>query len=285
MTITARDPEATVVDAGTLRWVNGREVYESMEPAFRDNIAVDSDQARILALLEKYSIRTLWIDPMTTRRIDHLRAASGYVDLSEAYHDSVEEALFLGGRVTLTAEGPMEAGDYFWRPPGWVHAAHSDEGFEAILMMEGEVESEGSGRVSRVPRPDDRVGHHDRAASADDPIGPRGYVRRAETRFMVWRAHDDSVTALGGTGLRSKTLSTNAETDACSVLVQLPADWTSGDRAVPRERFLVVTRGTLRVAGADLGLGSLVRAAPGAPFPDLSSHDGAELLVKVGAAT
>ena len=276
-------PEVTVVDAADLRWANGREVYESMEPAFRDNIAVDSDEARILGLLEKYSIRTLWIDPVTTRRIDHLRAAPGYVDLSEAYHDSVEEALFLGGRVTLTAEGPMEAGDYFWRPPGWVHAARSDEGFEAILMMEGEADTEGSGRVSRVPRPDDRVGHHDRASSADDPIGPRGYVRRAETRFMVWRAHDDSVTALGGEGLLSKMLSSNATTDACSALVRLPAGWTSGEETVPRERFLVVTSGSVRVGDTDLGVGSLLRTSAGTALPDTSSPDGAELLVKVGA--
>ncbi len=282
MTTSLTTSEATVVDATDVRWVNGREVYESMEPAFRENIAADGDEVRILALLEKYSIRTLWIDPVTSRRIDHLRAAPGYVDLSEAYHDSVEEAFFLGGRVTLTAEGPMEAGDYFWRPPGWVHAAQTDEGFEAILMMEGEDDSEGSGRVSRVPRPDDRVGHHDRAASADDPIGPRGYVRRAETRFMVWRTHDDAVTGLGGDGLLSKTMSSNARTDACSVLVQAPAGWSSDGRAVPRERLVVVTSGSLRVGDADVGVGSLVRVAPGAALPELSSPEGAELLVKVG---
>lgn len=282
MNTTAETPEVTVVDAEQLRWVDGREVYESMEPAFRENIAADGDEARILGLLEKYSIRTLWIDPATTRRIDHLRAAPGYVDLSEAYHDSVEEALFLGGRVTLTAEGVMEPGDYFWRPPGWVHAAQTEEGFEAILMMEGEDDSEGSGRVSRVPRPDDRVGHHDRKESAEDPIGPRGYVRRAETRFMIWRAHDDAVTALGGSGLRSKALSTNSTTDACSVLVQTPAGWSSGRATSPRERFVIVTSGTLRVDGADLGTGSLVRAGVGAAFPPLSSPEGAELLMKVG---
>jgi hypothetical protein len=163
-----------------------------------------------------------------------------------------------------------------------VHAAETDDGFEAILMMEGEDHSEGSGRVSRVPRPDDRVGHHDRAESADDPIGPRGYVRRVETRFMVWRPHDDADTALGGVGLRSKALSSNATTGACSVLVEAPAGWTSGGQPSPRERFVIVTDGSLRVDGADLGVGSLVRAAPGAALPTLTSPDGAELLVKAG---
>ena len=282
MTTRAETPDVAVVDSARLRWVDGREVYEGMEPTFRENIAVDGDESRILALLEKYSIRTLWIDPVTTRRIDHLRAAPGYVDLSEAYHDSVEEALFLGGQVVLTAEGPMEPGDYFWRPPGWVHAARSDEGFEAILMMEGEASSEGSGRVSRVPRPDDRVGHHDRPASADDPIGPRGYVRRLETRFMVWRAHDDRITGLGGSGLHSKLLSSNAGTGACSVLVQAPAGWAAGGEVTGRERFVVVTSGSLQVDGAKLGVGSLVRVAPGAALPAMGTSTGAELLVKAG---
>lgn len=285
MSTASSSPAVSVVDAATLRWVDGREVFESMEPAFRENIAADGDVDRILALLEKYSIRTLWIDPSTTRRIDHLRAAPGYVDLSEAYHDSVEEALFLSGRVTLSAEGDMEAGDYFWRPPGWVHAAETDDGFEAILMMEGEDDSEGSGRVSRVPCPDDRVGHHDRAESADDPIGPRGYVRRAETRFMVWRPHDDSVTGLGGAGLRSKELSCNVDTGACSMLVQAPAGWTSEGERRHRERFVVVTEGSIRADGTDLGVGSLVHAQPGVGLPSLSSADGATLLVKVGRHT
>jgi hypothetical protein len=276
-----------VVDAETLPWVNGREVYESMEPAFRENLDVHGDQERVLDLLSRYSIRTLWLDPATTRRIDHLRAATDYVDLSEAYHDSVEEALFLGGRVTLSAEGVMEPGDYFWRPPGWVHSAASAEGFEAILMMEGEVASEGSGRVSRVPRADDRVGHNDRPASVDDPIGPRGYVRHLETRFMVWRDHDDTVTGLVGddataSGLTSKVLSSNAVTDACSALVRLPEGWSSSIAPSTRERFLVVADGTVEVDGATLGPGSLVHLDAGAGNVAVASPAGAELLVKVG---
>ena len=70
-------------------------------------------------------MRSLWLDPATSRRIDHVRTEPGYRDLCEAYHDSVEEALFLGGDATLVAEGDFQAGDYFWRPPGWVHAARS----------------------------------------------------------------------------------------------------------------------------------------------------------------
>lgn len=271
-----------VVDAETVPWVNGREVYESMEPAFRENLDVHGDQERVLDLLSRYSIRTLWLDPTTSRRIDHLRASAGYVDLSEAYHDSVEEALFLGGKVTLSAEGVMERGDYFWRPPGWVHSAESADGFEAFLMMEGEVCSEGSGRVSRVPRPDDRVAHNDRPESSEDPLGPRGYVRHLETRFMVWRDHDDSVTGLGARGLQSKLLSSNAVTGACSTLVRMPAGWTSTVSPSTRERFLLVADGTLEVNGKPLTVGSLVHLGAGEGTVHLSGASDVELLVKVG---
>src|SRR3954447_4971634 len=124
----------TIVDGPSLRWVNGSEVLASMEPAFREHLGGDPTQ--VADLMSRYSIRTLWIDPVTTRRIDHVQTDPGYVDLCEAYHDSVEEAYFLSGEVELSAEGDFEAGDYFWRPPGWVHMAASPAGFEAILMME-----------------------------------------------------------------------------------------------------------------------------------------------------
>lgn len=277
--------QVRVIDADTLPWVNGLEVYESMEPAFRENLSLKGDQAQVRDLLSRYSIRTLWLDPVTSRRIDHLKAAPGYVDLCEAYHDSVEEALFLGGQVLLSAEGVMEAGDYFWRPPGWVHSAMSAEGFEAILMMEGEVASEGSGRVSRVTRPDERVGHNDRPASRKDPIGPRGYVRRGEGRFMVWRVHDDATTALTDSsrvGLVSKPLSSNATTGACSTLVRVPAGWSSAMRLSDRERFLVVSAGTLDIDGTTAGVGSLVHLPAGSGGVLLGSSTSADVLVKVG---
>lgn len=272
----------TVVDGPAIRWVNGQEVYDSMEPAFRDNLG---DPARVLDLLSRYQMRSLWLDPVTSRRIDHVQADPGYVDLSEAYHDSVEEGFFLGGTCDLSAEGRFLAGDYFWRPPGWVHSAAAPLGFEVLLMMEGEVDSEGSDRVSRVVRPDDEAGTNALPGPHDDAIGPRGYERRAEARFMVWRPHDDSATRLtddAAPALRSKVLSRNVATGATSVLIDLPAGWASRLPAANRERFLVNTTGLLRVDGRDLGACSLVRIAPGAEGPQLECPDGTELFLKVG---
>lgn len=271
----------TAVDGSSVRWVNGQEVYDSMEPAFRDNLG---DPARVLDLLSRYQMRSLWLDPTTSRRIDHVQADAGYVDLSEAYHDSVEEGFFLGGECELSAEGRFHPGDYFWRPPGWVHSAAAPLGFEVLLMMEGVVGSEESDRVSRVVRPDDEAGTNALPGSRDT-IGPRGYERRAEARFMVWRPHDDRATGLVGdaaTGLTSKVLSRNVQTDAASVLCDLPAGWSSHLPAVDRERFLVNTSGALDVDGVRLESCSLVRIAPGADGPQLESPDGTELFVKVG---
>ncbi|MCL3819606.1 hypothetical protein [Aeromicrobium wangtongii] len=271
----------TIVDATSVPWVNGADVYMSMEPAFRNNLGGPLE--RVEELLSRYSMRTLWIDPGTTRRIDHVRTDPGYVDLCEAYHDSVEECFFLSGSVELTAEGDFQAGDYFWRPPGWVHMARSPEGFEGILMMEGESPSDGSGRVSRVIRPDSDAGCNP-IREGEQSIGPRGYVRRAEARHMVWRRHDDSVTALGSAELTSKVLSSNAVTAAASVLVAVPAGCSTQIAPSDRERFLISTTGTITVDGHDLEPCSLIHVPPGAAAPTLSTDDGAELLVKVGAA-
>lgn len=280
MSIPSQDG-VTVVDGPSTRWVNGQEVYDSMEPAFRDNLG---DPERVLDLLSKYQMRSLWLDPVTSRRIDHVQADPGYVDLSEAYHDSVEEGFFLGGECELSAEGRFLAGDYFWRPPGWVHSAAAPTGFEVLLMMEGSVGSEGSDRVSRVVRPDDEAGTN-ALRGMPDSLGPRGYERRAEARYMVWRPHDDRATRLvapGGAPLSSKVLSRNVRTDAASVLVDLPAGWSSRPPAVERARFLANTTGPLRVDGTELGPVSLVRIAPGCKGPLLESPDGTELFVKVG---
>nr|PZN64992.1 MAG: hypothetical protein DIU58_08025 [Sphaerobacter thermophilus] len=270
----------TVVDGSKLPWVNGESVLDTMEPAFRENIGKTPQD--VLDLMSRYHIRNLWLDPETSRRIDHVRTDPGYRDLSEAYHDSVEEAYFLGGEVDLTAEGHFVAGDYFWRPPGWVHSAESETGFEAILMMEGEDAGEASDRVSRVVRPDEEAGQYARVGAVDT-IGPRGYVRRAETRFMVWRPHDDSVMKLGNADrLRAKVLSKNVNTEAASVLVRAAADWSATPEPVNRDRFIINVSGTMIVDGQALAEPSLVHIPAGAPGPRLGVDGQVELLVKVG---
>lgn len=269
----------TIVDGTSLPWVNGSQVLASMEPAFREHLG--GDPAQVEDLMSRYSIRMLWIDANTTRRIDHVRTDPGYIDLCEAYHDSVEECYFLSGSVALTAEGDFEAGDYFWRPPGWVHMAKSPEGFEGILMMEGESPGDGSGRVSRVICADDASGQNP-LHEGERSIGPRGYVRRVETRNMVWRSHDDAVTGLGSSGLLGKVLSSNADTAAASILVALPAGTSTQVEASQRERFLILASGTIMADDHELTETSLIHVPAGETGPVIATIDGAELLIKVG---
>lgn len=275
-----------IVDGQGIKWVNGAEVLATMAPQFRDNLG---DPSRVHDLMAKYWLRPLWVDPETTRRIDHVRTDPGYQDLSEAYHESVEEALFLDGRVTLSAEGELAAGDYFWRPPGWVHSARSVTGFECLLMMEGDDATEGSGRVSRVVRDDEEAGQYAMkppAGRSNPPIGPRGYVRRLETRFLPTERHEDAETRLVGPEagpLSGRVLSKNVRTGGASVLVEIPAGWQSRVPAVDRERFLVIVNGSLTVDGQKLSACSLVRIAAGSDGPHLSTQQQARMLVKVGS--
>ena len=102
---------------------------------------------------------------------------------------------------------------------------------------------------------------------------------------MVWRDHDDTATGLGtdGTPLRSKMLSLNEETGARSVLVRLPAGWSSTPARTERDRFLVSVRGTMVVDGRPLPPCSLVRIPVAAAAPQIDADGDVELLVKVGA--
>lgn len=273
----------TVVDGRGVAWINGADAFATMTPAFRDNLG---DPDRVAELLGKYWLRPLWTDPDTTRRIDHVRVDPGYQDLSEAYHGSVEEAYFLGGHAVLTAEGEMWPGDYFWRPPGWVHSAASPTGFECLLLMEGDDPDEGSGPVSRVVRPNQDAGSNPLDDTGYGRLGPRGYVRRLETRFLPVAEHDDARSRLIGPAtppLGSRLLSRNVRTGSETVLVTVPPGWTGSVPAANRDRFLVVVGGALTVDGRELTPCSLVRIAAGGPGPELVSADGAEVFVKVGS--
>ena len=87
-------------------------------------------------------MKLLFSDPATTKRGERIHLTPGYTDLTPSYHDSVEECLFLEGGCFLHGEGQFKKGDYFWRPPGWVHWAESKNGFDALLFQEGVSEAE-----------------------------------------------------------------------------------------------------------------------------------------------
>lgn len=271
---------AQLVDAAALPWLTGRDVFASMAPAFRDNLDPHGDPGRVEELLGRYHVRVLWLDPVTTRRIDHVRVDPGYLDLCEAFHDSVEEAYFFRGQARLSAEGDFGPGDYFWRPPGWVHAAGSGTGYEAIVGLEGTSPSEGSGPVTRVPCADRDVGRH--LAPTHDPMGPRGYVRHLSSRATPWRTPAPAVAGILGQDVAVRPLSVNSVTDAATALVRLPAGWTAPVAPTARESFVIVVDGVLGVDGREVTAGSLVHTEPGDTPLRVSCTEPAEVLLKVG---
>ena len=273
---------AQLVDAEALPWLTGHEVFASMAPAFRDNLDPHGDPHRVEELLGRYHVRVLWLDPDSGRRIDQVRVDPGYVDLCEAFHDSVEEAYFVTGTARLSAEGDFGPGDYFWRPPGWVHAARSETGYDAIVTLEGTCPSEGSGPVTRVPCDDRDAGRH--VASAHDPVGPRGYVRRLSSRAHGWSTPEPTVAAAMGDDISVRLLSVNAVTGAATALLRLPEGWSAPVAPTARETFVVVVGGTLLVDGREVSAGSLVRTGVGDRPLRMSCAGPVEVLLKVGQA-
>ena len=109
-------PQLSIVDTQAVEWENGLSVYENMAPAWREHLG---PKDKVMEMLAMYNQKTLRIDPVTTRRCDLIWLAPGYIDVTHAYHGSVEECFLLEGGIKLNGEGSFEADDYFWRPPGW----------------------------------------------------------------------------------------------------------------------------------------------------------------------
>jgi quercetin dioxygenase-like cupin family protein len=270
-------------------WINGLQVLETMEPAFRDNLGPAEG---VKGLMSKYNIRVLHQDPVTTRRIDHVRADAGYRDLTCSAHDSVEECLVLAGSLTLDGEGPLRPGDYFWRPPGFVHCAHSDEGFEALLLMEGVSPSDGSGKVSRLVHPHEIAGKNVLISDDEDAIGPRGWVMHQPVSLLPWGPVPASCWRQAATaGLQARTLSRNVVTDAGTWIVRAVDDVVVPSETSDRERFFVVLEGEVRVQdppGSDaprsLAPMSLVHVPAHTSLPALRAAAGSSIFVKAGPA-
>jgi quercetin dioxygenase-like cupin family protein len=267
-----------LVDGAAMPWVNGAQAAASMVPEFRDHLGPPEPVAR---MLEQYWMRALLVDEATTRRIDHVRCDPGYRDASTAFHRSAEECLVLDGSLCLDGEGPLSRGDYFWRPPGFIHSASSEEGFEAILMMEGMSAGDASGPTSREIRPLSEAGEN--ALHPDDPIaaiGPRGWPRRVESGLLARGPVPDGTLPAES---RARCLSVNPWTQAGSYLVDVPAGARSaGGDAEDRERILVLLAGELEIAGHTLDPDALVRIAAGARAPAIRAHTQAQVLLKLG---
>ncbi len=275
-----------VVRGGQVAPVRGLDTVEGMPDGYAGNVGPEAELAATYSLWEQ---KTLLDDPETTRRIDLVRLLPGFTDPGPAYHDSVEECLVLEGGCEIDGEGEVAAGDYFWRPPGWVHAARAPTGFLGLLMQEGVSEGDRSGPASRRVRPSDDLGRNVLFEDLETAVGPRGWIRRLPSSLMPWvpatvlARGEDWMRNLDHPSLSVKMLSRNWITGSCSLLSRFHPGYR--DREPHRlGRLLIgyVTSGELRIDGRTAGRGDLVHLPADSGRVRLSSPTGADLFVKLG---
>lgn len=273
-----------IVRTDDMPWENGLDVIASMEPAWRDNLGPAEKLADCYA---KYNQKRLVSHPDTSYRGDLVYLEAGYTDLTDAYHDSVEECLYLTGDCTLSGEGDFAGGDYFWRPPGFIHAATSKEGFTALLFVEGENPKEGSGRASRVIRPSELAGTNGIHDDLERAVGPRGRVR-VRTRDLpwiagsVWGRYQGELAGFGLDKVEVKVLSHNAASGGQTILLRLAPGYAQHGSGRHTEEFgCFVISGGLRIGDEVVGANTWVSTGPGEAHPAWSSPDGATLFCKI----
>jgi quercetin dioxygenase-like cupin family protein len=277
--------EIRIVDSSAMPWDNGLDVVRRMAPEWRANLgAADA----VEDAYRRFNTKVLRQDADTGARVELAWCEPGYADITNAYHDTVEECYCLEGAVSLTGEASMRAGTYFWRPPGWVHQAVTPEGFKALLMCEGVSAGDASGPVTRRIRPASEAGTNVLEPDPDRAVGPRGFVHHVESRFLPWipgGAYARGQDPLEGWDVEHaefKVLSANPVTGAQSLLVRLAPGFAQAGRhrhAVAQQFF--VLEGTLDWGGTALAQGTYVHWPAGTDAAPQNSPEGALLFMKV----
>ena len=277
---------ARVVRGYRIAWVRGLDTVDGMPDSYAGNLGPEAALERTYSLWEQ---KTLLDNPETTRRIDLVRLLPGFTDPGPAYHDSVEECLVLEGGCEIDGEGSVEAGDYFWRPPGWVHAAHAPAGFLGLLMQEGVSAGDASGPATRRVRPAADLGRNILYEDLERSIGPRGWIRRLPSSLMPWTPAtammpwEEWLQDFDHPSFSLKILSRNWTTGACSLLARFPPGYQDPQsHRLARHMIAYVISGTLSIDGATAVEGDLVDIPPDSSPLTLASPQGTELFVKLG---
>ena len=277
---------AQVVRGGQVAPVRGLDTVEGMPDGYAGNVGPDAELAATYSLWEQ---KTLLDDPETTRRIDLVRLLPGFSDPGPAYHDSVEECLVLEGGCEIDGEGEVSAGDYFWRPSGWVHAARAPTGFLGLLMQEGISAGDGSGPATRRVRPPTDLGTNVLFEDTEQAIGPRGWIRRLPSSLMPWvpatvlARGEDWMGNLDLASLSVKMLSRNWATGARSLLARFEAGYRDPrPHRLGRSLIGYVVSGELALDDVTLYRGDLVHVPDASSPVSLASSQGGILFMKLG---
>jgi len=276
--------QSTIVDDDSIQWVNGADYLETLEPHFRENLGPKDQVEENFA---KYWQKTLYLDPQSSRRLDLIRFDPDYHDLTHCYHDSVEECLVLEGSVQIDGEGLFRAGDYFWRPPGWVHMGASAEGGRVLLGFEGE--SDESGRVSRYVSPPGDAGANALYPDGDErSLGARGRVLQVHTGQLVWQPgpgfarSEGPLDAFDLDHVSVRVLSKNLHNGKQTLLLRLEPGYRQSARGSHSVRLQAyVIDGALALGERRLEAGAFLDRPGGAIEEPLESPGGALLYAKV----
>lgn len=273
------------VDSAALAWENGLDYLRTLAPAFRDNLGPADE---VEENFRHYWQKNLYLDPDTTRRIDLVRLDPGYRDLTHCCHDSVEEGFVLDGEALLDGEGAHGPGDYFWRPPGWIHHAQSPRGVAMLLGFEGR--SDESGPVTRAVCAPGAAGTNALFPAGDErALGTRGRLRRIESHHLPWQ--DGASYARGEGELAAfdlahcamRVLSRNARTGQQTLLLRLaPGYRQAGPGRHAAWLQLFVLSGAAKLGERALPEGAFMHRPAGAVEAPLASDGGALLYVKSG---
>ncbi len=271
----------TVIDSTEMDWINGLDVLPTMPESFRENLGPADG---LETMLSKYDMKPLLFDPETTRRIDLVQLRPGYIDLTDAYHGSAEECFVLDGECAV--EEQIRRGDYFWRPPGWVHSAHTSHGMLALLMMEGISPGDASREATRVICPSSEAGTNLLFDDHEIAVGPRGWVRKCSSELMAWTPGDVFAGGLGSVSgvtldlLRAKILSRNVQTGAQSLRMSLSPGFTQAVSVQSATQYVFVMSGSLVIGDQPVVAGGFFERPGGEEFSEITAREGAELFVK-----
>lgn len=277
-------PDLHIVDTEAIEWENGLDSIAKMAPEFRANLGPAEKQEETFA---KYNMKLMFSDPATTKRSERIHLTPGYADLTPSYHDSVEECLILEGACFIHGEGDFKKGDYFWRPPGWVHWVETPEGLDGLLFHAGVSETERSGPSSRRVRPDEECGTNQLHPDHDTAIGPRGWVKRLDTNLVPWQrgpVFARSEGPLQGYDLEHvslKVLSKNPVAGSQSLLVRLDRGYRQeGPCSHSAAQQLFVLSGSLALGNRTIPKGGYIHREAGSAHPPMASKEGAKLFMK-----
>lgn len=273
----------TLISTSAMPWESGLDYLRTLAPAFRDNLG---PAEQVQANFAKYRQKNLYLNPETTRRLDLVELEAGYSDLTHCCHDSVEEGLVLGGEVVLDGEGTLQAGDYFWRPPGWIHHAKTGPGVRLLLGFEGR--SNESGPVTRQVCAVERAGRNHLHDDDEAALGTRGRLCRVRSTELAWQPGQAYARGEGDlqgfdlAHLAVRVLSRNARTGQQTLLLRLAPGYRqhcAGSHAVWWQMFVLA--GSVQCGPQTWDAGAFVHQGAGCVLPALASPQGALIYAKV----